>query len=360
MAALPPLPARVPVAPVPRPPWVRLLVGCAIAGGLALLAGLAAVLFGMYWLTSPGRQYATAAVAGPQTQGVVRVGDLTADPGARALLTAFFRRIQEASQAQGPQMPAWIRNLQAQQARQGIGQWLPREATLSLEPDAEGIGRFVLAANMRGFVQPIRMAVTQAAKGDKTTRITPHGEHEILTFGSHTSVCFMDGTLVVSFLPGAMTAALERLASTTPTSPVPDQTLPGKWDVQGWLARESAVGALLGLASRDEEDAELLGPAPDGLRELRFGLDVETAERAKASAEVAFESAEAAARGREWLSTVMAALCGRMESSGLTTTRDESVDGGRIRYDLTLTGIDAAIEHTIAERERARRERTDP
>src|SRR5262245_9503393 len=177
-------------APLPRPPWMRLLIGCAIAGGLAIVAGIAALLIGMYWLTSAGKQYPTAAVASPRTQGVIQVADLTTDPGAVALLSAFFRRVQEASQSEGPQMPAWIRNLQAQQARQGVSQGLPREATVSLEPDEEGTPRILLAANLRGFVQPIRMAVTQGAKGDKKTRISEHGGHEVLDFSGGTSVCF--------------------------------------------------------------------------------------------------------------------------------------------------------------------------
>jgi hypothetical protein len=344
--------------------WGRLLIGCAIAGGLLIVAGLAAFLFGMYWLTSAGRQYPTAAVASPETQGVVRVGDLASDAGARSLVTAFFRRVQEASQSEKPQLPAWIRNLQAQQAREGVGQWLPREATVSMEPGADGWVRIVMAANMRGFVQPIRLGVTQALKKDKETRITHHGGHEVLSFGGHSSVTFMDGTLVFAYHAGAMTQAIDRLSASAAATPAPDRGLAGTWDVSGWLRQEPTMITLNWLAQVEEEDGpperSPLPTPPAGLTALRFGLDVQSAEQAQLSAELEFESAEAAVAARQWVADLIAFRIGRLRSWGLTVSSTESAEGARIRYDLALAGLETTFGRMVAEEGRARRERRNP
>jgi hypothetical protein len=353
-----PLPAARP----PRPIWGRVLVGCAIVGGLGILAGAAVVVFGMYWLTTPGRHYATTAVASPQSQGVIRVGDLAADPGARALLTTFFKRMQEAQQREGqPQLPAWMRNLQAQQARQGISQWLPREATVTMEPDAEAVPRIVLAANMRGFVQPIRLAITQAMKGDRKSSITRHGKHEVLNFGSDTSLCFMDGTLVVSYHPSVMTPALDRLAEAGSSPRPPDERgLPGPWDATGWLDEATGTGVLVGLLSQSDDPFSGAGAPLSALRDIRFGIDVESADGALVTTQIAFTDAEGAAAAQPWLAEGVARLRQRLESSGLGSTVTDSMEGDRVRYEVRLTGLEAAFVRMIERHERTRRERTDP
>jgi hypothetical protein len=352
----------LPPASAPRPIWGRVLVGCAILGGLVILAGMAAFIFGLYWLTSAGRHYPTAAVASPRTHGVIRVGDLAADPGARALLAGLFRRVQEAGQRDGqPQLPAWIRNMQAQQARQGISQWLPREATISLEPDAEDVPRIVLAANLRGFVQPMRLAITQTMKGDRKSTITRHGKHEVLSFGSDVSLCFMDGTLVVSYHTAAMAAALDRLAAASPSPrPADERGLPGHWDVSGWLDETTGTGALVGVLS-PQDDALSGADAPlRALRGVRFGLDVESEDDARVLAEIAFTDAEAAAAARPWLAEGVTRWRERMEPTGLSATAVDSVEGARVRYELQLRGLEDAFARKIESQERTRRRRSDP
>jgi hypothetical protein len=353
--------ATPPPARAPRPFWGRLLIGCAIVGGLLIMAGVAAFVFGMYWLTSPGRQYPTAAVASPESQGVVRVGDLAGDPGARALMTALFRRMQEASQAEGPQLPSWLRNLQAQQARQGISQWLPREATASLEPDAEGTPRLILAANMRGFVRPIRLALEQAAKNDRKASVTHHGDHEILNTGTETAMCFMDGTLVVSYHPDSMGAALDRLGSATTTATAPsDRVVPGKWDLHGWLSGSPAAGLLASALALEEDETASGEAALEAMREVRFGIDLESEHAARITTDVVFASGEAAAAAQPWLAEALARRRQRLESAGLQSTVTDSLAGDRVRYEISLNGIDAAIGRAIEEQGRKRRERTIP
>jgi hypothetical protein len=352
MTPLPPLPA----APPRRPIWGRVLIGCAIVGGLGILAGVAAIAFGLYWLTSAGRHYPTAAVASPRSQGIVRVGDLAGDAGTRALLTRLFTRIQEAGRGDAPQLPAWMRNLQAYQARQGINQWLPHEATLSMEPDAEGVPRIVLAANMRGFVRPMRLAITQAMKGDRKSTITRHGAHEVLNFGSDTSLCFMDGTLVVSYHPSTMAPALDRLAAAASPSPSsPDaRALPGRWDVGGWLDAETGSGLLLALLASPDNAYSSADPPLRGLRDVRFGIDVESENDARVTAEVAFDDAESAAGAQPWVTQGLAGLRSRMEPSGLSMTPTDTVDGERVRFELEVNGLQTAFDRLLEAQEKAR------
>ncbi len=349
MTPLPPAPAPA------RPLWGRLLIGCAVVGGLAILGGIAAFLFGLYWLTSAGRHYPTAAVASPQSQGVVRVGDLAGDAGTRALLARLFARVQEAGEREGqPRMPEWFRNLQAYQARQGISQWLPREATMSMEPDAEGAPRIVLAANMRGFVRPIRMAITQAMKGDKKSTVTPHGGHEVLNFGSETSLCFMDGTLVVSYHPAVMTPALDRLAVASPSPAADARALPGRWDVSGWLDGETGAGVLIGLLASSEHGFSSEDPPLTGLRDVRFGIDIKSEDDAHVTTEVAFDDAASASHAQPWLARGVADLRERMRPSGLSATSTDTVDGDRVRVELELSGLETAFVQLLKAQERGR------
>lgn len=350
----------LPPAPPPRrSPWGKVLIGCAIVGGLAILVGLAVGAFGLYWLTSAGRHYPTAAVASERSQGIVRVGDLAGDAGARALLTRLFTRIQEAGD--GPQLPQWMRNMQAYQARQGISQWLPREATLSMEPDPEGVPRIVLAANMKGFVKPMRLAVTQAVKGDRKASITHHGGHEVLNFGAETSLCFMEGTLVVSYHPSQMDPALDRLAaaSPAPTSPAsPDaRAFPGRWDLSGWLGQETGTGVLVGLLASPDNTFSSAAPPLQGLRDVRFGIDIESEDDARVAAEVAFDDADSAAGAQPWLDRGLADLRTRMEPSGLSATTTDTVDGDRVRFELKVHGLQAAFDRLIRAQEENRRQR---
>jgi hypothetical protein len=346
----------LPAAPPRRSMWGRVLIGCAIVGGLAILAGIAAVAFGLYWLTSAGRHYPTAAVASPQSQGIVRVGDLAGDAGARALLTRLFTRMQEAGRGDAPELPQWLRNMQAYQARQGISQWLPREATLSMEPDAEGVPRIVLAANMRGFVRPIRLAITQAMKGDRKSTITHHGAHEVLNFGTDTSLCFMDGTLVVSYHPSTMVPALERLAAASPSPSSPDaRALPGSWDLSGWLDEETGTGVLVGLFASPDNTFSSADPPLRGLQNVRFGIDIESENDARVTAEVAFPDAESAAGAQPWLARGLADLRTRMQPSGLSATATDAVDGDRVRFELKVSGLQAAFEQLLRAQEETRR-----
>lgn len=344
-----------PAAAAP-PAWGRLFVGCAIAGGLLVIAGLAAFLYATYWLVSAGRQAPTAAVVGPRSAGVVRVSDLAADPGTRALVGEFMARAESASAGGGPQLPKWMRDMQAAQARQGITQWLPREATLTFEPGADGDFGMSAAVNPRGMVLPFRLALMPALSREKDATVSRHGRHQLIAFRKSGALCFMDGTIVWAADAERLRAALDRLEraiSKGAPSPDPARALAGVWDVSGWFDRPLAATArAVALAERGEAVGTAIGlgderEPPAGLRGLRFGIDLRSRSDAEAALDVAFASVEDAAAAEPRLT---AALRRRVEQEpGLTARLTPTVEGDHLRYALALHDLDRMIAR-MAER----------
>lgn len=347
------------VAPAAPPAWGRFVVGCAIAGGLLILAGLAVFALATYWLLGSGKQAPTAAVVGPGSIGVVRIADLASDPGARALIGEFMVRAQSAPGA-GTQLPQWLRNLQASQAQQGVSQWLPREATLSVEPHADDDGGFTAAFNPRGYVRPIRLALMHAFSSDPKNVVSRHGRYEIVGLQKSGALSFMDGTIVLAPDVPRMRATLDRLeaAAKAGRAPAPDpsRTLAGTWDVSGWLDRELAANVLAaGVAKRGNSlavalDLEQEGPEPPaGLRDLRFGIDFRSKSEADVALDLAFDDAEHAAAAESFWS---GALRRRVEQEpGLGATVTPTLDGTHLRYRLALHDLDQMIgRHMDAQR----------
>lgn len=346
-----------PAAPAPAAPpaWGRLFVGCAIAGGLLILAGLAAFVLGMYWLLGSGRQAPTAAIVGPQSAGVVRISDLGADPGARALLGEVMARAQSAPTG-GPQLPKWMRDLQAAQARQGITQWLPREATISFERrDDEALG-LSAAVNLRGMVQPIRLGMMHALSRGGGNTVSRHGRYELVAFEKRGALCFMDGTVVWAPDAARLRTALDRLEPAIERgAPAPDpaRTLPGPWDVSGWLDRPLAATALAAaVADRGEAIATVLDLAdaaePPGLRDLRFGLDLRSNSDADLALDVGFTSAEEATAAEPSLTAALRRRIG--QEPGLTATVTPTVEGDHVRFAIALHDLDLMIARRMAAR----------
>lgn len=348
----------VPTGPA-RPRWGRLFVGCAIVGGLLVLAGLVAFAFGMYWLLGSGRQAPTAAIVGPESVGVVQVADLAADPGARALLGEVMAHAQNPT-AGAPQLPKWMRDLQAAQARQGVSQWLPREATLSFEPRPDESFGFSAAVNMRGMVQPFRIGLMHALSRGGGNTVSRHGRHQLVAFEKSGAMCFMDGTMVmaadVERLRGAVDRLEPALAKGAP-APDPARALPGQWDVSGWFDQPLADAAFSTLlAPPGEAIATLLGftddptAPPPGLQGLRFGVDLRSKSDAEAALDLAFASAEEAAAAEPGLTTV---LRGRLaQEPGLAATVTPTAEGDRLRYRIALHDLDQMIGRRMAARPR--------
>ena len=164
----------------------------------------------------------------------------------------------------------------------------------------------------------------------------------------------MDGTLVVSYHPAVMTPALDRLADAKPSPrPVDERVMPGTWDVSGWLGGDAGVVLLAYLLEPDDEVPAASLPV-ETFRDVRFGIDVESADDARVLAEIAFADADSAAVAQSWLADGVEHLRERMESSGLSSTATDALDGERVRYELKLSGLESAFGRLIEARERGR------
>ena len=350
----------VPSRPAP-PRWGRLFVGCAVVGGLLVLAGLVALAFGMYWLLGSGRQAPTGAVVGPRSVGVVQVADLAADPGARALLGEIMARAQNPPPG-APQLPRWMRDMQAAQARQGVSQWLPREATVSFEPRGDEAFGFSAAVNMRGMVQPLRFGMMHALSRGGGNTVSRHGRHELIAFEKSGALCFMDGTVVMAADVLRLRAALDRLEPAIEKgAPAPDpaRALPGQWDVGGWFDQPLADTVLRALlAEPGEAIGTILGfdddapEPPDGLRGLRFGIDVRSNSDAEAALDLVLASAAHAAAFEPGLTAALRRRLG--QEPGLTAIVTPAVEGDHLRYRIALDDLDEMIGRRIAVRPRTR------
>ena len=354
-----------PAAPAPAAPpvWGRLFVGCAVVGGLLILGGMAAFAYAIYWLVSAGRQAPTMAVVGPQSAGVVRVSDLAADPGTRALVGEFMARAQSASSSGGPQLPKWLRDMHAAQARQGISQWLPREATLSFEPREDGTFGMSAAVNPRGMVQPFRLALMPALSRERDATVSRHGRHQLVAFRKSGALCFMDGTIVWAPDAARLRAALDRLEPAVkngPPAPDPARTLPGQWDVSGWFDRPLAVTALAAaVADRGDAIATALDLAdaaepPAGLRDLRFGLDVRS--NSDADADARHRLRERRGRGRRGAGADRGAPAAARAGAGPHgDDRRPAIEAEHVRYAIALRDLDQMIARRMTERPRFER-----
>ena len=350
----------VPSRPAP-PRWGRLFVGCAVVGGLLVLAGLVALAFGMYWLLGSGRQAPTGAIVGPRSVGVVQVADLAADPGARALLGEIMARAQNPPPG-GPQLPKWMRDMQAAQARQGVSQWLPREATVSFEPREDEAFGFSAAVNMRGMVQPLRFGMMHALSRGGGNTVSRHGRHELIAFEKSGALCFMDGTVVMAADVERLRAALDRLEPAIEKgAPAPDpaRALSGQWDVSGWFDQPladtmlrallaepgEAIGTIIGLA--DEPPA-----VPAGVRGLRFGIDLRSNSDAEATLDLVLASPADATAVEPGLTAALRSRLG--QEPGLTATVTPTAEGDHLRYQVALHDLDEMIGRRMAIRPRTR------
>jgi hypothetical protein len=155
-----------------------------------------------------------------------------------------------------------------------------------------------------------------------------------------------------------MAPAIDRLAAASPSPPGPDaRTLPGRWDVSGWLDQETATGLLVGLLASPDNTFSSAAPPLRGLRDVRFGIDIESEDDARVDAEVAFDDAASAAGARPWVARGLTDLRSRLEPSGLAATGTDTVEGDRVRFELKLRGLQAAFGQLLEAQEQTR-ERT--
>lgn len=229
--APPPIvPGRTPAPPTlgtlskPASPWWKVLTGCAIGCGAVGLAVVAFLIWGAWWVVSPGSQAPTEVVVAPEAVAVVHLAGDERAHGLTRLLGAVMaehnRRQRRAAVRELPDSLRWLERFgtaQDAQSADAIGMWIPSEATLAVLPAPEGRRHIVVAANFRGFVRPIRTFLTAAMKGDGSeARVHQHGGQDVAVFPNGGALSFAGGTLIWSDSVELVEAALDRAKGSTP------------------------------------------------------------------------------------------------------------------------------------------------
>ena len=315
-------------------------IGCAIGcGGLIVLAFIAGGV-GSWWMMRPGQQRTTAAVVSPEATGAFDVVDLGADPGVTALLD---RVLLESQRQQQRNAPDWVRQMQQLSRRgsspsSGLRMFLPRQATISLEPSTEGRDSAVVAAvNPRGLTNLLHFVL---ARGD--TLVGKHRGHDLLRMGDRAWGSLLGGTLLVSNEEEALKRGIDRVldGGGRPAPPPPDLGLPSHdWDLTG---------------SVDGDDRELAKtlwgdePPPAGVRRALLGFDVATSDVTNGRVVVDCDSPQSAQSAALALDRRAAERAEKLAEKGLGLRATSRVEGSRAVLDWDVRGVDAAITAWLA------------
>ncbi len=333
-----------PYGPAPAKPGMsgcqKTAIGCAIGcGGLIVLAVVAGGI-GSWWMMRPGEQRTTAAVVSPEATGTFTVVDLGADPGVTALLD---RVLLESQRQQQRGAPDWVRQMQ-QLSRGGGSQstglrmFLPRQATISLEPSTEGRDSAVVAAvNPRGLTNLLHFVL---ARGD--TLVGKHRGHDLLRMGDRAWGSLLGGTLLVSNEEAALKRGIDRVLDGGGSAPPPPADLgpPARnWDVTGTV---------------DGNDRELSTtlwgdePAPAGVKRALLGVDVATSDVTNGRVVVDCDSPESAQAAALALDRRAVERAEKLAEKGLALRATSRVEGSRAVLDWDVRGVDAAITTWLA------------
>ena len=321
--------------------WQKTAIGCAIGCGGLILLSLIGGGIGAWWMVRPGQQHATAAVVSPQATGAFTVTDLAADPGVIALLDRFIRETQRQQQRD---MPPWMRQMQQMGAAggspsTGLRMFLPRQATVSLEPSTEGRDEpaVVAALNPRGMTNLLHFVL---ARGN--TLVGTHRGHDVLRLSDHAWGSLLGGTLLVSNEEEALHHGIDRVldGDAAAAPPPPDLGQPAhEWDLTGTV---------------DESDRELATvlwgdePAPPGVRRALLGIDVATSDTTNGRVIVDCESPEAASEAALALDRRAAERAERLAEKGLALRATSRVDGARAVLDWDVSGVNNALTAWMA------------
>jgi hypothetical protein len=311
-------------------------IGCAIGcGGLILLSVIAGAL-GSWWAMRPGEQRPTAAVISPQATGSFAVTDLGADPGVTALLDRFMRESQRQGQRD---MPEWLRQMQQMGAAggspsSGLRMFMPRQATISLEPSTEGRERpaVVAAVNPRGLTNLLHFVL---ARGD--TLVGTHRGHDLLKLSDRAWGSLLGGTLLVSNEEEALRHGIDRVldGNAGAAPPPPDLGQPSRpWDLTGTV--DGGEGELAATLWGDE-------PPPVGVRRALLGVDVATSDVTNGRVVVDCDSPEAASAAALALDRRIAERAEELAEKGLALRATSRIDGSRAVLDWDVRGVDAAM-----------------
>lgn len=366
--SLAPPPAIGPWSPGRRPIpwWGKVLLGCGAVLTLIGL-GLAALLLGaVWWVFNPGTQIATDRVVTPDAVAVVRFSGEHDLDALSELATVFFAEMSEQQRRDEPgRLPEPLRWLErmarAQDVRagQGLGVWLPREVTAAVVPDGATRRRVVLAANLRGFVRPIRWFLLHA--NPRPGRIETRFGTEVVHLRDDAALAFVGGTLLWTDQAALLDGVLREAKASGPARR--PQFLPGaeydRW-AHGWDltlfadGRDERVRSRVGDALRPSVPPDEAAPddkesAPP-LTYAVLGARVVTADRLDTRLTLVAPDAASAARWGAIVGSAVAAASRSAQAQRLAVTANTRLTPGGVTADVRLDGLEEFVRRLAARR----------
>ena len=339
------------------PVWLQALLIVGFGCGTFLALGLLVVVALALWFLRPGSQVPTAAIAAPDSVGLVRVEPLAEDPGVAGALKRLAREIgavQEEralqrhperrrrwGEAQGP--PTFLATM-----------WLPRDATLVFErlPGDDEL-HVVFAANFRWFVRPASAFTRVLAEDDSEFRKVRHAGHTLLrNRHGDEAFAFADSTFLVSDHVELLKLAINRLELADERGEFDEEPILGLpqaregWDVRGVL--HGSTDDLLELLGHLEPSRGATGwperYVQGELERATVALDWETVDRicGRFTIEVTDELGV-----DDWLDDIdreLADLADELEPEGLQLSHELELYDGEIRVELELEGMKLFLE----------------
>jgi|GEM_PF-4552619 len=315
--------------------WLKILIGC---GGLALLVVLLGFA-GCLWLSKPGEQIETTTILDTASVGTVRVDDLLEDEG----FSTLARAVLGAMDAQNARMlPAWFPR--QHRSAQNLGMLIPTSVTVTFEGiDGAHHLPFVAAVNFRGWVRVLKMFLEGLDTGEQ--EVQDYRRHRVLFVNGAFFIAFHRSTLLVSNHHDALVRVIDRLADGTGSGLRPrlEKSLPeGSWDIKGVLQNDTGALDQLFAALLEEGPAlAQLGPETS----LGFGLELETAERAKLRIDLTLADARQAQSVVEPLQTLAERLLEALRARGFEPSASVRPAGQQVIASVEILGLkDALLE----------------
>ncbi len=324
----------------------KLLIGCSLGCGAVFVVLLLVVGGGAFWAYVPGKQVATEGIAGEESVGVVQMEDLAADPGAKALVNHVLKEIDEINRrnqerALPPKM-RWLANLRQSPSMRDVQMFIPRDATLAIEPGEESDVDVVAALNFRVMVRPLKAAILFASRADEEVPETYRG-YELVSLDDDDYLTFVGSTLLVASSRASLERALDRIEDGTVdqaklVSMAPD----GEWDAAGSLTNED------GSVARVLADVDVPEGAEDEELRLGFGVDVVSADEIDAEIVLHCRDRERALLWLEALTAHFEKLKARAAEDGFELDYEAVAVGERVESSLRLSGVEAAVAEFFA------------
>lgn len=326
----------------------KLLIGCSLGCGALFVVALLVVGGGAFWAFVPGKQVDTEGIAGEESVGVVRMEDLTADPGAKALIDHVMKEIDEINRRNQeralPENMRWLANLRRQPSARDVQMFIPRDATLTIEPTEDGTDvDFVAALNFRLMVRPIKAAILMASRSEAGGENDTYRGYEIAAMDQDSHLTFVGSTALVSSSETALKRAIDRIEDgAAPPAHLVSVAPEGQWDAAGSLTNED--GAVAALLAKAQPPA---GAHDEDVR-LGFGLDVVSSDEVDAEVVLHCSDRERALLWLESLTSYYEDLQADATEDGFVLDYETQATGERVETRLRLSGLEGAVTKFFA------------